>query len=139
MNDDSSRYECDLTALDPVQRKRHRELREEVWPRSLETRELANGYGFRFPFDPSLVQKIAELASLEHLCCPFLEIGLELGKGGGPVWVRLTGDKRVRRFLRAELGIIGVERKASGYGSASQLKLPRSYQRPSDHVQAKPG
>ncbi len=105
MTDDPSRYKCDLTALDPAQRKRRSELSAEVWPRRLETRELASGYGPRFPFNPSLFESIAELALLEHLCYPFLEIELDLSKDKGPIWVRLTGDSSVKGFLRAELGI----------------------------------
>jgi hypothetical protein len=112
-NDFESGYKCNLTALDPFQRKRHSELSAEVWPRNLEIKELANGYGFRFPFDVSLFQKIAELMLLEHLCCPFLELGLKLDKNGGPVWVRLTGERGVKSLLRAELGINDYERNVS--------------------------
>ncbi len=108
MTDDGSRYKCDLTALDPAQRKRHSELSAEVWPRRLEMKELASGHGLRFPFDASLFESIAELALLEHLCCPFLEIELDLSKDKGPIWVRLTGDSGVKGFLRAELGIANM-------------------------------
>lgn len=97
-------YQCDLTALDPTQRKRRAQLATEVFPKSLEMREQATGYDFRFEFTPTLFTNIAELATLEHLCCPFFEITLEIEKNSNQLWLRLTGDPGVKQYIQAELG-----------------------------------
>ena len=99
----AAQYQCDLTSLNVVQRKRRAQLASEIWPQSLEQRELPTGYEFRFEFNPSLFGNIAELVALEHLCCPFFEIALKLEKNSGPLWLQITGDSGVKRFLRAEM------------------------------------
>lgn len=100
-------YYCDLSALDSAQRKRRAELAAEVWPQSREMRELATGYQFRFDFSPSFFSKVAELATLEHLCCPFLELGLNVGtvESRNSFWFKATGDIAAKQFLRAELNL----------------------------------
>lgn len=64
---------------------------------------MATGYEFQFDFSSSLFSSIAELAALEHLCCPFFEIQLRLEKNHGPLWLRITGDPGVKQFLQAEM------------------------------------
>lgn len=106
MNDAyATHYHCDLTSLDNVLRDRRAKLAAEIWPQILETRELEIGYEFRFSFNPSLFNKIAELATLEHLCCPFFDIGLKLDKNNGPICLHITGDTGVKQFIQAELNL----------------------------------
>jgi len=71
----------------------------------LEIKELPNGYGVRFPNNSSLFTALAEWATLEQLCCPFLTLTIESQRDQGPVWLRVTGENGVKDFLRAELGI----------------------------------
>lgn len=99
------RYQCDLEALDTVQRKRRAELAAEVWHQSLEMRELTTGFEFRFNFSPALLNNIAELAILEHLCCPFFDITLKLERDKGPLWLQITGGIGVKEFLKAEMNL----------------------------------
>lgn len=101
---DSSFY-CDLSALDNEQRKRHRDLTRELLAKHLEIKELPDGYGMRFPHETLLFTRLSEWATLEHLCCPFLTLTLELHQGKQPVWLRISGDDGVKEFLRTELGI----------------------------------
>ena len=101
----ATHYHCDLTLLDTVLRERRAKLAAEVWPQILETKELAIGYEFRFDFNPTLYSLIAELATLEHLCCPFFDIGLKLDKNNGPIWLQITGDAGVKQFIQAELNL----------------------------------
>lgn len=44
-----------------------------------EIRELVSGYEIRFDSTPLMIDKIAELATVEHLCCPFLDLGSSWG------------------------------------------------------------
>jgi hypothetical protein len=98
-----SPFACDRLALDPEARRRHfaelgpalRALKERV-------RELSNGYEFRFPSDPKTIAMVAEWAAGERLCCPFFDIELRMDREGGPFWMRLTGRKGTKEFIKAD-------------------------------------
>jgi hypothetical protein len=94
---------CDRLALDREARRRHffelgpalRSLRKEV-------RELSDGYEFRFPSDPKTIAMVAEWAVGERLCCPFFDIQLRMEREHGPFWLRLTGPKGTKDFIRVD-------------------------------------
>jgi len=94
---------CDRMALDAAARKRHF---EELGPalRSLhkQIRELPNGFDFEFPADAAAVQKVAEWAAGERLCCPFFDIDLRFERDRGAFWLRLTGREGVKEFIRTD-------------------------------------
>lgn len=78
-------------------------MTEELAAARLRTRELRNGYAFSFPSDAQFYIKIAEWVTLETLCCPFLKFSLEFDRDHGPLWLRLTGRRDVKTFLREYL------------------------------------
>jgi len=98
-----SPFACDRLALDPEARKRHF---EELGPalRSLRktVRELPDGYEIQFPGDPKTIAMVAEWAAAERLCCPFFDIQMRMEREGGPVWLRLTGRKGTKDFIKAD-------------------------------------
>jgi hypothetical protein len=94
---------CTLDVFSSEERARHRVLTEEIRVRVEGLRELPDGYALRLPSDPSTYLAAAEFALLEHRCCPFFRIALELEEGQGPLWLRLTGAEGVKEFLRARL------------------------------------
>jgi hypothetical protein len=94
-----------MSALDQEQRKRYDILTKDAMAKHLEIHELPDGYGIRFPNNPSLFTALAEWATLEQLCCPFLTLTLESQHDQGPIWLRASGEDGVKDFLRAELGI----------------------------------
>jgi hypothetical protein len=96
---------CDLTAMTAEQRERRQVLAQRVHAAVQETRDLPDGYAFRFAADPALCLTAAEFMTLERLCCPFFAFALELEGEGGPLWLRITGREGVKQFLRAELGL----------------------------------
>ena len=96
---------CDLTALGAEQREHHQALAQELRASTLEVKELADGYAFRYPSEPSLCIRLAEFITLERLCCPFLRLTLEFEAEQGPVWLRWTGREGVKQFLQAVLGL----------------------------------
>jgi len=100
-----SPFYCNMSALDPEQRKRHDILTKELLAKHLAIEELPDGYGIRFPNNRSLFTALSEWATLEQLCCPFLTLALELQRDQGPIWLKATGEDGVKGFLRAELGI----------------------------------
>jgi hypothetical protein len=99
-----SPFACDRSALNAEQRKRHFEV---LGPRlrSLKkgVRELADGYEFEFAGDPATFQLVAEWTAGEHLCCPFFDIDLRLGREAGALWLRLSGREGVKQFIKADL------------------------------------
>src|SRR5579864_6779435 len=98
-----SPFACDRLALDPVARKRHF---DEVGPALREARkavrELPNGYEFQFSPDPKTVAMVAEWAAAERVCCPFFNIELRMEPEGGPFWLRLTGRKGTKEFIKVD-------------------------------------
>jgi hypothetical protein len=71
--------------------------------RSVENiRELADGYSFQLPPDKLLTA--AQFISLERLCCPFFDFGLEVKCNGSAVWLTPTGREGAKQFIMAEIG-----------------------------------
>jgi hypothetical protein len=102
-----SPFACNALALSPEVRKRHF---EELGPALLKlkksTRELPDGYDLEFPADNKTYQLLTEWAFQERLCCPFFDINLRFDREGGPLWLRLTGRRGTKEFIKEELGIL---------------------------------
>jgi len=96
---------CDLAAMNAEQRARYRHVTQQMRAATPVIEELADGYALRFGMDSSLCLIVAEFMTLERLCCPFLDLTLELVREGGPMQLKLIGREGVKPFLRAELGL----------------------------------
>jgi hypothetical protein len=94
---------CDLSALNPEQRKRKEELGATLRSLRKGVRELPDGVEFELPSDARAFQAAAEWASLERLCCPFFDFDLRLEREGGPLRLSLTGREGVKQFINAEI------------------------------------
>jgi hypothetical protein len=103
-------FACDWTALTAEQQERqrsvYRRLREDVW----EVRELDDGYAFRHSPDREVLLAIAEFVANERLCCPFFDFALTVERGGGPVWLRMTGQGGGQARLRGGEPAMGFHR-----------------------------
>jgi hypothetical protein len=66
---------------------------------ALESKELEEGFAYRFSSDGSLLTDLFTLIQLEHQCCPFLKFSLIVEAGNGPVWLELTGPPGTKGFL----------------------------------------
>ena len=66
-----------------------------------ETRELVDGYAFRFPAE--LYPEVVGFIANERRCCPFFTFGLEQPRNNGPMTLRITGAEGVKAFLQTEL------------------------------------
>jgi hypothetical protein len=98
-------FACRLDALDAAQRERHKMLWTQVRDHFKEVKEMADGYGFRFASDSSTILAVAEWATLERLCCPFFNFALEIEGENDSAWLRITGQKGVKEFLRLEMNL----------------------------------
>ncbi|MCA1728106.1 MAG: hypothetical protein LC751_01440 [Actinobacteria bacterium] len=96
---------CDFTAMDTEQSEWYRALWRLLGDEFHEVRELENGYAFRHSSEASVLLALAEYVSLERLCCPFFDFAIEVGRGGGEVWLRMTGGDGAKGVLEAALGV----------------------------------
>ena len=94
---------CSLFGLTEQQRKRQQELREQLFEGDREVRELPGGYAIGLPATTTNILAAAEFVTLERLCCPFFRFELSVGGNAEPLWLRLTGEKGVKEFLKSEL------------------------------------
>lgn len=96
---------CTPDALDPQGRARHSELGAALTERLVAVKELEDGFALRYPLDSEFFIGLAEWATLERQCCPFLTFTLRLPGGEGDMELRLTGGEGVKAFLEAEVGL----------------------------------
>lgn len=95
---------CRPGALDAAGRRRQQDLLERVRGTVEAREELADGLAFRLPPTVEVLRDVAEWASLERHCCPFLAFTLEW-RLDDTVWIRLTGGPGVKEFLAAGMGL----------------------------------
>jgi hypothetical protein len=100
-----TQFFCDLASMNAEQRARYRDVTQQMRAATPVIEELADGYALRFGMDSSLCLVVAEFITLERLCCPFLDLMLEVAREGGPMQLKLTGSEGVKQFLRMELGL----------------------------------
>ena len=100
-----SSFVCDIAALTPEQRDRHRELAHRLRPVVLEFLERSDGYTARFKSERGRIVEVAEFMELERLCCPFFTLSLKAEKEDGELTLTVSGPDGVKPFIRAEFGI----------------------------------
>jgi hypothetical protein len=94
---------CSLFGLSEQQRQRQQELRKQLFESGQEVRELPDGFAIGLPATAANILAAAEFVTLERLCCPFFRFELAVGGEAEPLWLRLTGGKDVKAFLKSEL------------------------------------
>jgi hypothetical protein len=98
-----SPFACNRLALSPEERKQHfDELGPTLRTLVRRVREIPNGYEFEFPGDRRTFHVISEWTAGEHLCCPFFDIEIKLDREGGATWLRLSGRRGTKEFIRAD-------------------------------------
>jgi hypothetical protein len=93
---------CDLSAIPAAERDVHLARATKLVLEAYEERqELPDGFAWRFAADQydELVAYIAH----ERRCCSFFTFTLEVAPAQGPIWLRLTGDARMKAYVQSEL------------------------------------
>jgi hypothetical protein len=105
---------CNLGVFSRAERARHVELIAMLKEKVTEVHELPDGYAFRY--GPDLLRPLAEWATLETKCCPFIDFQLELEpQPGGVAWLRLRGESEVKEFIRTDFQpLIALARAKAG-------------------------
>jgi hypothetical protein len=94
---------CNMGALTPAQRIRHREVTERLLKIAKRT-DLEDGYLFAVDREKVSAPDLAEWVANEARCCPAVDFHLEL-PANGPLTLRLDGGADVKAFLAAEMGL----------------------------------
>ena len=94
---------CNLAAMTPAQRQQYSQIKTRLRVSVQEVKELPDGYAFRYKPNPSVFMEAAEFVTLESRCCPFFSFTLESRHNGGPVWLRITGPKGAKPFIKEAL------------------------------------
>ena len=97
-------FRCDMSAIEPTQRKQHIATAVAVFRAVEAIHELPNGYAFRLPNEATVLRQTAEFIVREKVCCPFFGFTVEVEPEGGPLWLRLTGAEGIKPFIQAEIG-----------------------------------
>lgn len=100
---ETSESELACRLPDEEQDRQWEEVASELHRAVEETRELEDGYAFRFPGSDEWVRALTEYALFERGCCPFVRFELALEPEGGAAWFRMRGGEDVKRFVREEL------------------------------------
>jgi len=103
MKNQETAFVCDLTVLGQEEREQFASVTDALFNAVQETRELENGFVFRFTNQPGQLIQIAEFIEREGQCCPFLNFALEVEPSSGPAWLYISGDTGTKEFLKAEL------------------------------------
>jgi hypothetical protein len=74
---------------------------EQLLAGSDETRELDDGYEFRFPGDEVWAGRLLDLIQAERQCCQFLRFELSFEPQRGPIRFRVRGSEEIKAFLGA--------------------------------------
>ncbi len=100
-----SKFYCNIKALTPEERARHKQLSEKLMAARKEIVETDKGYEFQFsPSDVSLAD-LAQWVIAESKCCPFFDFHIDLEREGKLACLRLTGEEGIKAFIRAEFKI----------------------------------
>src|SRR5229473_6929353 len=98
-----SKFYCNIKALTPEERARHKQLSEKLMAARKEIVETDKGYEFQFsPSDVSLAD-LAQWVTAESKCCPFFDFHIDLEREGKLACLRLTGG--IKAFIRAEFNV----------------------------------
>ena len=97
-----SKFYCNIKALTPEERARHKQLTEKLLAARKEIVETERGYEFQYSSADMSLAELAEWVAAESKCCPFFDFHIDLERGGKLVCLRLTGEEGIKAFIRAE-------------------------------------
>jgi hypothetical protein len=104
----SDELSCKLSSKKLVKRKETvlKSLRSQV----LETKELSNGYAFKFSGSDAVLDELTEFIKTERTCCDFFIFGLSISGDTSEAWLEITGPEGAKAFISGELGLVKSEK-----------------------------
>jgi len=92
---------CKLTT--PELKERKSEVIANLKRQILRTRELKNGFAYRFPGSDSIVDELAAFVKTERVCCDFFNFTLSISGNKTEAWLKITGPPGAKEFIKTEL------------------------------------
>jgi hypothetical protein len=100
-----SKFYCNIKALSPAERARHKQLTDKLMAIRKEVVEGEKGYEFQYsPKEVSLAE-IVEWVQGESKCCPFFDFHIDVENEATLLCLRLTGAEGVKAFVRSEFRV----------------------------------
>jgi hypothetical protein len=100
-------FACTLEkSLTKDQRDHKKQITLKMAAARIDTKELADGYIFRFRPDVISFEEIADWVATERVCCPFFDLAVEAERENGPLSLRITGRDGVKQFIRGEFHVL---------------------------------
>ena len=93
-------FTCKLTTPELQQRKKT--VISELQQQLLETKELENGFAYKFKGTDEMIDQLATFVKTERLCCDFFNYRISV-TDNEVIWLELTGPKGVKDFIKVEL------------------------------------
>lgn len=99
----STQLTCGLSSKQLVKRKATvlKSLKNQIQ----ETRELPDGYAFKFPGSDKVLDELTEFIKTERTCCSFFVFDLSISGDKSEAWLHMTGPEGAKNFIREELGL----------------------------------
>jgi len=100
-----SKFYCNIKALNPAERARHKQLTDKLIAARKEIVEMEKGYEFQFtPASVSLAE-LADWVAAEGKCCPFFDFHIDLEREGSLLSLRLSGEEGIKPFIQVEFQV----------------------------------
>ena len=97
-----SKFYCNTKALNPTERVRHKVLTDKLVAQRTQIVETEEGYEFQYSLSTVSLAELGDWVVAESKCCPFFDFHIDLENEGTLLCLRLTGEKGVKEFVRAE-------------------------------------
>ncbi|MDQ3142766.1 MAG: hypothetical protein M3Q56_11030 [Bacteroidota bacterium] len=99
----SNSFSCKLTSAELQLRKST--VLESLRKQILETKELDNGYAFKFNGSDKMIDEITEFVKTERQCCDFFTFTMAITGDTSSIWFEITGAPEAKDFIKTELSL----------------------------------
>jgi len=100
-----NKFYCNIKALNPAERERHRQLTDKLIAARREIAETGKGYEFQYSPSNVSIGELADWVAAEGKCCPFFDFHIDLEREGSLLCLRLTGEEGIKPFIRSEFQV----------------------------------
>ena len=103
-------FACSLEkTLTKEQRAHKKQIMQKMEAAIIDTKELSDGYVFRFRPEAVSFGEIADWVATERICCPFFDLAIESERENGPLSLKITGREGVKQFIRFGLLLLKLQ------------------------------
>jgi hypothetical protein len=89
---------CKLTT--PELRERKATVIANLKKQILLTRELKNGFAYKFPGSDPIVDELVTFVKTERVCCDFFNFDLSISGNKSEAWLKITGPRGAKDFIK---------------------------------------